>query len=185
LLILMCLATIGIFSSLNSYAAYPANSLPQQTVADSGKKKLTVKDFLKEADRKELETGATTSDEIIASAMDFLGVPHCMGGTTRECIDCSGLLFAVFSGFGIKLPHGSQEQAWYGHVITGRDNLVKGDLVFFKDSYLTSRFITHSGIYIGDNRFIHASASRGVVITSMDDPYWQRRFVFGTRVLER
>jgi len=64
------------------------------------------------------------------------------------------------------------------------DELIKGDLVFFIRSYKTHRFITHSGIYVGNNKFIHASSKKGVIITSLDDPWWNEKFIFGTRVLE-
>ena len=72
-----------------------------------------------------------------------------MGGTTMKCMDCSGLLVTVFARYGIRLPHNSEEQARYGKIIAGTDELKKGDLVFFIRSYRTNHFITHSGIYIG------------------------------------
>ena len=126
----------------------------------------------------------TTADEIIITARKYLGVPHCMGGTTMKCMDCSGLLVRVFAVHGIHMPHNSEEQARYGKIVTGMDELAKGDLVFFIKTYKTNRLITHSGIYIGDNMFIHTSSSKGVTITSLSDPWWKERFVFGTRVLE-
>jgi len=58
------------------------------------------------------------------------------------------------------------------------------DLVFFSDSYSTNHFITHAGIYTGDNKFIHTSSSVGVTITDLKDPWWADRFVFGTRIIE-
>ena len=126
-----------------------------------------------------------TPDEIINTARQYLGVPHCMGGTTMKCMDCSGLLVAVFAGHGIKLPHNSEEQARYGRIIPEMEDLKKGDLVFFIRSYRTSHFITHSGIFLGDNKFIHTSSSDGVTITSLDDPWWNERYLFGTRMFEK
>jgi cell wall-associated NlpC family hydrolase len=126
----------------------------------------------------------TSSDEIISTARKYLGVPHCMGGTTMKCMDCSGLLVTVFGKYGIKLPHNSEEQGRYGKIIKRMDELKKGDLVFFIRSYKTNRFITHSGIYIGDNKFIHTSSTVGVTITSLSDPWWNEKFIFGTRVFD-
>ncbi|TFG73904.1 MAG: NlpC/P60 family protein, partial [Thermodesulfobacteriales bacterium] len=97
--------------------------------------------------------------------------------------DCSGLLVTVFGTHGIVLPHNSEEQARYGKIINGKDGLKKGDLVFFIRSYKTDRFITHSGIYIGSNKFIHTSSTNGVTITSLSDPWWNEKFIFGTRIL--
>ena len=146
------------------------------------KKKL--KNFMDAGTEKGINTYNTSADEIIETAQKYLGVPHCMGGTTMKCMDCSGLLVAVFAKHGINLPHNSQEQARYGKIIAGMDELKKGDLVFFIRSYRTLHFITHSGIYIGNNKFIHTSSKNGVTITSLDDPWWNKKFIFGTRVFD-
>jgi len=139
-------------------------------------------DFMKAGAEKELDTREATPDEIIVTARKYLGVPHCMGGTSMKCMDCSGLLATVFEAHSINLPHNSEGQARYGKIITGTGNLKKGDLVFFIRSYRTSQFITHSGIYIGEGKFIHASSSNGVTVTSLNDPWWSERYLFATRV---
>ena len=143
-----------------------------------------LKGFLDAGTEKKINTHNTSANEIIITAQKYLGVRHCMGGTTMKCIDCSGLLVAVFARHGINLPHNSEEQARYGKIIDGMDKLKKGDLVFFIRSYRTLHFITHSGIYLGNNSFIHTSSKDGVTITSLNDPYWKDKFIFGTRVLE-
>ena len=141
-------------------------------------------DFLTSGTEKELNTKTASADLIIETAEKYFGVPHCMGGTTMKCMDCSGLLVAVFARLDIDLPHNSEEQARYGKIIDGIDELNKGDLVFFTRTYKTNYFISHSGIYAGSNKFIHASSKNGVIITSIYDPWWRQRFVFGTRVLK-
>jgi len=141
-------------------------------------------EFMEAGVEKPLDTHTVTPDEIINTARRYLGVPHCMGGKTMKCIDCSGLLAVVFASHGAQLPHSSEEQARYGKIISERESLKKGDLVFFIRTYSTSRFITHSGIYLGDNKFIHTSTSLGVTITSLDDPWWNERYLFATRVFE-
>ena len=133
---------------------------------------------------KSVDVKNATPDEIIKTARQYIGTPHCMGGTSKKCIDCSGLLLVVFAKYGIHLPHNSQEQARFGKKISRKDDLRKGDLVFFKNSYKTNNYITHAGIYVGDNKMIHASANDGVTITSLDDKYWHPKFVFGTRVFK-
>lgn len=140
--------------------------------------------FMTGGTEKEVDTRNVSADGIIETAQKFLGVPHCMGGTTMKCMDCSGLLVTVFAKNGINMPHNSEEQARYGKIVAGMDQLKKGDLVFFIKTYRTNQFITHSGICIGDNKFIHTSSSKGVIITSMNDPWWKERFVFGTRIFE-
>jgi len=160
---------------------YPVSSF-QNIERKAEKTKL--KHFLNSGIEKEIKTTSTSADEIIQTARKYLGVPHCMGGTTMKCMDCSGLLVRVSASHGIKLPHNSEEQARYGKIITRMNELKKGDLVFFIRSYKTHNFITHSGIYTGNNRFIHTSSKKGVTITSLDDPYWNEKFIFGTRVLK-
>jgi cell wall-associated NlpC family hydrolase len=97
-------------------------------------------------------------------------------------MDCSGLTYISFAKNKIEIPRNSQEQARYGRVIFNRDDLKKGDLVFFTKSYSTSDYITHVGIYLGKGKFIHASTSAGVIETPLNNPWWSQRFVFGTRV---
>lgn len=138
--------------------------------------------FTKGGVEKKLNTARTSPDQLIKTAEKYIGTPHCMGGTTKKCMDCSGLLITTFKTHNITLPHSSQEQARYGTIITNAQLLKRGDLVFFTRSYKTSNFITHSGIYLGNNQFIHASSSQGVTITPLSSTWWKERFVFGTRI---
>jgi lipoprotein Spr len=141
-----------------------------------------LKKFMEQGFENPLNTSKTSANEIIKTARKYLGVPHCMGGTTSKCMDCSGLLFTTFKTHGIEFPHSSEEQARYGMYISDRDELKRGDLVFFVRSYKTSKYITHSGIYLGNDEFIHASSSQGVTITSLSNTWWSERFIFGTRI---
>jgi hypothetical protein len=158
---------------------YPESSFPN---LESHAEKKRLEAFLNGGVEKSINTSGTKPDIIINTAQKYLGVPHCMGGMSMKCMDCSGLLVKVFSTHGIRMPHNSEEQARYGRIISGIDELKKGDMVFFIRSYKTGNFITHSGIYVGDNKFIHASSQKGVTITSLSDPWWNDKFIFGTRV---
>lgn len=146
------------------------------------KKKLNI--FIEGGIEKGISTLRASPDEIINTAQKYLGVPHCMGGMSSKCMDCSGLLVTVFATHGVRLPHNSEEQARYGKVISGMNDLKKGDMVFFIRSYKTKNFITHSGIFIGNNKFIHTSSQLGVTVTSLSDPWWKDKFIFGTRVFK-
>src|SRR5665648_207909 len=157
---------------------------PSYQNIESNVEKKKLKKFMEAGTDKVIDTHNTSADEIISTARKYLGVPHCMGGTTMKCMDCSGLLVKVFASHGIRLPHNSEEQARYGKIIERTDQLIKGDLVFFIRSYKTNSFITHSGIYVGNSNFIHTSSTKGVTITSLSDPWWKGKFIFGTRVLE-
>jgi murein DD-endopeptidase / murein LD-carboxypeptidase len=173
-----------VYLLLNTFCSKKLYTEPSFKNIESHTEKKKLKDFMKAGAEKGINTHSTTANEIISTAHKYLGVPHCMGGTTMKCMDCSGLLVTVFAKYGIHLPHNAEEQARYGKLISGMNGLIKGDLVFFIRTYETHRFITHSGIYIGNNKFIHASSSIGVTITSLDDPWWNEKFIFATRVFE-
>lgn len=138
--------------------------------------------FLNSGTQYKLNTRRTKPNQVIRTAEKFIGTPHCMGGTTSKCMDCSGLTYASFAAHRITLPRRSQDQARYGRLIFDRNDLKRGDLVFFTKSYNSPDYITHVGIYIGNGRFLHASTSSGVIISPLDNPWWSQRFVFGTRV---
>ncbi len=179
--IIIIIAVCQLLITFCSKQLYPESSflnIENQTE----KKKL--KDFMDAGTGKVINTNKTSANEIIKTAQKYLGVPHCMGGTTMKCMDCSGLLVTAFADNGIRLPHNSEEQARYGKIIAGMDELIRGDLVFFIRSYKTKSLITHSGVYVGDNKFIHTSSTNGVTITSLNDPWWKEKFIFGTRVFE-
>ena len=82
------------------------------------------------------------------------------------------------------IPRTAQDFARYGTIILDLNNLKRGDLVFFTNTYSTSKFITHAGICLGNGEFIHTSSSKGVIISKLNDPYyWKKKFVYGTRIL--
>lgn len=124
------------------------------------------------------------TEGIINSALKYIGVPHRMGGTTYQGMDCSGLLVTAFRENGIDLPHSCKALCCIGRVISEKTKLIKGDLVFFKNTYKSDYYVTHTGIYIGNGKFIHTSAKKGVTITSLDNPWWQQKFAFGARILQ-
>ena len=156
------------------------NITPKPSTHITGNKKLN--QFIASGTGKTLFIGKAEADDIIKSARKYMGVPHCMGGSSSKCMDCSGLVMRAFALNGIKLPHNSEEQARYGKIIYNKYDLKKGDLVFFINTYKTSKYITHAGICIGNNQFIHTSSSKGVTITSLDNSWWKDKFIFGTRV---
>ena len=111
-------------------------------------------------------------------AVGLLGRPYQWSGMGNRGFDCSGLVAHVFAAIGRPLPHSSFEQYQVGTLVS-RWELVPGDLVFFQ-TY--SAGASHVGIYIGEDRFVHASYSRGVVISSIEEPYYRDRFLGGRRI---
>ena len=116
---------------------------------------------------------------VIAASMDYLGVPYVFGGTSPYGFDCSGYVQYVFAKSGISLPRTADVQYEVGTPISTTD-LVSGDLVFFSTyTYGAS----HVGIYLGDNKFIHASSSRGVTVDSLGSSYWSSHYIGARRIL--
>lgn len=115
----------------------------------------------------------TSRGGMIASmAKRYIGVPYRWAGTTASGFDCSGFVMAVYAKSGINIKRLADEQFYHGKRIQ-REELSIGDLVFF-ETYTYG--ISHVGIYVGNNRFIHSSSSRGVTIDNLDDPYFKVRY---------
>jgi lipoprotein Spr len=132
---------------------------------------------------KKINTTNYEIEGIIGYAESLLGTPHAMGGYSPSGLDCSGLVKLAHAQFGAELPHSSHEQARYGTIISPGEELKRGDLVFFHSTYSTPNLITHSGIYLGENKFIHTSSSRGVSISAVfNSGYWQDHYLFATRL---
>ncbi len=117
---------------------------------------------------------------VVEYAKQFLGTRYVYGGTSPSGFDCSGFTSYVYKHFGITLPRVASDQGNYG-VYVSKDDLEPGDLVFFATS--GGRNITHVGIYIGDNQFIHSSSSRRGVIISKLEGYYSDTYVTARRCL--
>ena len=113
--------------------------------------------------------------------MQYLGTPYAYGGTGSGGFDCSGFTMHVFSNFGVGLAHGATPQLNNGYAVS-QSELQPGDLVFFFGTYNTSSAASHVGIYVGGGQFIHASTSRGVIISSLSESYYANRYLTARRV---
>lgn len=122
-----------------------------------------------------------SGSDIVSFAMQYLGTPYAYGGTGSGGFDCSGFTMHVFSNFGVSLAHGATPQLNNGYYVS-QSELQPGDLVFFFGTYNTSSAASHVGIYIGGGQFIHASSSRGVIISSLSESYYANRYLTARRV---
>jgi len=117
-------------------------------------------------------------DRLIAQYESWKGTRYRLGGMSRSGIDCSGFVHVIFRDhMDLQLPRTTRALAETGKRISDQ-NLAAGDLVLFK----TGWFSRHVGIYIGDSRFIHASRSEGVTLSSLHDDYWAQNFWMARRV---
>lgn len=114
-----------------------------------------------------------------AEVQRWLGAPYKAGGTSPKGTDCSGFVYSVYKKvYGVSLPRRSRDM--YKIVNKKKERKLKeGDLVFFRT--LGAR-ISHVGIYIADGYFVHASSSRGVVWSNLDEEYYKKNFAKGGAV---
>lgn len=119
--------------------------------------------------------------QLYVESSKWLGVPYRGGGNNKRGIDCSGLTSQLYKKvYHKKLQRNSDDQRTKDcHKISKR-NLREGDLVFFHNGR-KKRKASHVGIYLKDNKFIHSSTSRGVIISSLDEEYYRKHWLSGGR----
>ncbi len=124
----------------------------------------------------------TRSEEVVVQAVSQLGTPYRWGGESAESgFDCSGLTQFAFHRANLDLPRTSREQYRATRRVE-RGDLRPGDLVFFR---LKGKRIDHVGIYVGNNRFVHApSRGKDVSFARLDNAYWSRHYIGAGRVPE-
>ncbi|GAA0518159.1 bifunctional murein DD-endopeptidase/murein LD-carboxypeptidase [Tatumella terrea] len=159
------------------------STTPAQTTARVEKHEVNNHNgFLLQASQAEFEQMVKNVDiksRIMDQYADWKGVRYRMGGDTKRGIDCSAFVQRTFrEQFGLDLPRSTSEQQDAGLKVS-RNKLRPGDLVLFH-SGSTGR---HVGIYLGNNNFVHASTSSGVMISSLNDSYWKNRYREARRVL--
>ncbi len=134
---------------------------------------------LKYAILMDTEVESLPSTSLLEAVDEWYGVRYRTGGHTKNGVDCSGFTFEVYTAlFGMAIPRVSWEQYKASTKLSTTD-LEEGDLVFFNTR---GRGVSHVGIYLGHNKFIHASVSRGVMVNDLFESYYLKRFIGGGRI---
>ena len=124
------------------------------------------------------------ADSILERGMSLIGTRYRFGGTSEAGFDCSGFIGYLFrEEAGMNLPRSTREMINVKAPLVARNNLKPGDLLFF--STAGRGRVSHAGIYLGDNQFIHSSSRRsgGVRVDSLGDSYWSKTFIEAKRAL--
>ena len=120
-----------------------------------------------------------SNPKLYQSVYEWLGTPYRYSGTSKRGIDCSGLVCELYkSGFDMCI-NGCAKDLYNNTDFVSADELKEGDLVFFK---IRKSRISHVGIYLGQNKFVHSSTQRGVTVSDLDDPYYHKYFYKGGRI---
>lgn len=120
----------------------------------------------------DLNNSHTVKNKLYAQYKSWKGVRYRMGGLSKRGIDCSGFVYRTFrSQLGINIPRSTELQSSIGQLIN-KNKLQAGDLIFFK----TATKVRHVGIYLENNNFLHASSSKGVMISKLDNVYWRSKY---------
>jgi lipoprotein Spr len=171
--------SIGLLFSVLATQAQTTKTTPSPADdKNSDEQESLAKDYLSQI--MGVALSATSNMKLFHFVYDWIGTPYHFGGSSKKGIDCSGFTKQLYSQvFNMDLERNSRD---IFSMVTPvkKEDLQEGDLVFFK---IHSRRISHVGIYLGNNRFAHAS-SRGVAISSLDDAYYSRYFYRGGRMLE-
>ncbi|WP_246616341.1 C40 family peptidase [Thaumasiovibrio subtropicus] len=156
LFILPCLALVGCSST-------PTEEGPQRSAVH----------WPFPSDDRPLDFVTDPIDEYLLIFSRWEGTPYRLGGASEKGIDCSAFVQILHSELSspVALPRTTRDQVLEGEKVSYKQRQA-GDLVFFK----TSRSVRHVGILIDKDHFIHASTSKGVTMTRLDNPYWRKRF---------
>lgn len=126
----------------------------------------------------DLSSASSVKKVLYSQHKEWKSVKYKKGGLSKKGIDCSGFVYITYlSKFEIKLPRTAEKMSRMGRKIS-QESLNPGDLVFFK----TGLFSRHVGIYLEKRKFIHASTSIGVTISSLDDYYWSKKYWKSIRI---
>ena len=118
---------------------------------------------------------------LYVESANWLGVPYRGGGNTKRGVDCSGLVYSIYKKvYRKELQRNSDEQRKKDCRKIRKSKLREGDLVFFHNGRKKKR-ATHVGIYLKNRKFIHTSTSQGVIVSRLDEKYWDEHWLSGGR----
>ena len=166
-----------------------SSCIVKKKTTHSKSKTVTVASSEEKADKKKQSKKTTitnsTADKVIASAIAYSGARYKYGGTTKKGMDCSGLIYVALQENDIAFPRVSYDMANEGKRVRVNE-VQKGDLLFFKTQKKSKR-INHVGMVVAvendEIKFIHSSSSRGVIVSSLREGYWNAAFIKATRIL--
>ncbi len=183
--ILLIILSTFLVSCGSSKKATTSRTKTHKTTLKKTASKTTKKSSKKNSSSKTTSSENKKVSNIIKTAKTFEGTKYKFGGTTKKGMDCSGLVYVAYGKEGIKLPRVSRDMAKQGKSVSLK-KVAKGDLIFFKTGKSKNR-VNHVGIVTkvskGEIFFIHASTTRGVINSSLNESYWKKTFVEARKII--
>ncbi len=137
--------------------------------------------FIAQFEDEDITEAGVEKKALMASILRWIGTPYHFGGTTSRGVDCSAFVQHVYAeAADVLLPRTARYQYLLGVPVKSKEELRFGDLVFFHTRRRV--YVSHVGIYLGHGLFAHASSRYGVTISSLDSPYYRKRFIGGRRL---
>lgn len=122
--------------------------------------------------------------KLYLEAANWIGTPYRGGGDSKRGTDCSGMVYQIYRKvYRIEVPRNTEALKNRSNKVAKR-NLKEGDLVFFTGSR-SKKTVGHVGIYLKDGKFIHASTSKGVIVSRLSEDYYNRHWISGGRISRR
>jgi lipoprotein Spr len=166
-------------SELQSSDIRETNKIPVLNIGPSFNIEQVDEMQFKYAIRMDVEVEKVKNKDLYQYIESWWATPYRLGGSTHKGVDCSSFVQMLMSSvYNIQIPRTAREQKKLTTLVS-RDELQEGDLVFFN----TKGGISHVGVYLLDNKFVHAATSGGVMISDMNDPYWIRKYLSAGRIL--
>lgn len=179
------LITLLVFTSCSSHKkARESRNLKSQTEKQTSKLSKADKEKQEQLKEKYAELLGISAAEIKNLNLytlidDWYGVPYKYGGNTKAGIDCSGIVSIILSDIYNKIPAGT---CWNYYEMSEKINsaaMKEGDLLFFK---IEQEKVSHIGLYLTNNKFVHATKKKGVMINDLDEPYYKKYFIGAGRL---
>lgn len=143
--------------------------------------KLDYKALARASVRLGVDISLEDNHKLYLEAAEWMGVPYRVGGDSKRGTDCSGMTAQIYRKvYRTKLSRSTDGQKKESNKVAKR-NLREGDLVFFTSSR-SGKKVAHVGIYLKDGKFIHASTSRGVIVSQLKEPYYTKHWISGGRI---
>lgn len=186
ILLITQLSSCGVVKKKTTYGKNPSITVEAGEDPTAESRDILTKEEALETDGSNVELEELgKAEEIIETALEYSGVRYKYGGITKKGMDCSGLLYVSFTAHDIAIPRVSHQIFDQADPIKMKE-VTKGDLLFFKTNRRGKR-INHVGLVVDiqddEIKFIHSTSSRGVIVSSLKEGYWNSAFVKAARIL--